>query len=137
VDSNSQGNTVEVNVGRRLRFLRMEHGLSIRCLANQSGLNVNTLSLIENGKTSPSVSTLQLLASALDVPITTFFDSEPTKDNVAFQKADQRIQVAFAHGTLSDLGAGLTFRGGQPLLVIIELHASSGTSPIVIDHVSG
>lgn len=31
----------------------------------------------------------------------------------------------------SDLGAGLTFRGGQPLLVTIEPHANSGSTPIV------
>jgi transcriptional regulator with XRE-family HTH domain len=131
VDSKSQGNAVEVNVGRRLRSLRMKQGLSIRCLADQSGLNVNTLSLIENGKTSPSVSTLQLLASALDLPIIAFFDSEPSRNNVAYQRASQRTRVAFAHGTLSDLGAGLTFRGGQPLLVTIEPRANSGSYPIV------
>jgi hypothetical protein len=40
----------------------MSANLTIRALASQSGLAVNTLSLIENGKTSPSVSTLQQLA---------------------------------------------------------------------------
>lgn len=131
VDSDRDGLPVEINVGRCLRDLRMKHGLSIRCLADQSGLNVNTLSLIENGRTSPSVSTLQLLASALDVPITAFFDYDTNKDNIAYQKAGQRVQAAFAHGTISDLGAGLTFRGGQPLLVTIEPSANSGPTPIV------
>ena len=59
----------EVDVGQRLRVLRTEHGHSLRRLADLSGLNVNTLSLIENGRTSPSVSTLQQLARALQVPI--------------------------------------------------------------------
>jgi DNA-binding XRE family transcriptional regulator len=58
----------EVNVGCRLRELRAERGISIRALAEQSGLNVNTLSLIENGKTSPSVSTFQQIAFPFAAP---------------------------------------------------------------------
>ncbi|MFO7583430.1 MAG: helix-turn-helix transcriptional regulator [Anaerolineales bacterium] len=59
----------DIDVGSRLRVIRTNQGLSIRALAERSGLNVNTLSLIENGKTSPSVSTLQALAQSLAVPI--------------------------------------------------------------------
>jgi transcriptional regulator with XRE-family HTH domain len=120
-----------IDVGSQLRQLRTGRGLSIRALADLSGLNVNTLSLIENGKTSPSVSTLQQLAVALQVPITAFFESEPAQKNVVFQKAGQRPRAAFAHGTLEDLGAGLTLRGGQPLLVNLKPKAGSGKTPIV------
>ena len=74
-DSSSQTPT-EVLVGRNLRDLRTKRGLSLRALAELSGLNVNTLSLVENGKSSPSVGTLQQLAQALNVPITTFFECE-------------------------------------------------------------
>ena len=121
----------EVDVGRKLRELRTKHGLSIRLLAERSGLNVNTLSLIENCKTSPSVSTLQQLASTLDVPITAFFETDSPKNNLSYQKAGQRPRAAFAHGTLEDLGAGLTLHGGQPFLVTLESKASSGPTPIV------
>ena len=65
----TDGNPVEVLVGKRLRMIRTNRGFSMRTLADRSGLNINTLSLIENVKTSPSVSTLQLLATALDVPV--------------------------------------------------------------------
>ena len=64
----------EVLVGRNLRDIRTKKGFSLRALAESSGLNANTLSLIENGKISPSVSTLQQLSLALHVPITTFFE---------------------------------------------------------------
>jgi transcriptional regulator with XRE-family HTH domain len=114
-----------------LRYLRARRGLSLRSLAEQSGLNVNTLSLIENSKTSPSVSTLQQLASALDVPITAFFETDTPKNEIAFQKEGQRPRAAFAHGTLEDLGAGLTLHGGQPFLVTLEPKANSGSTPIV------
>lgn len=122
---------VEVSVGRHLRELRVEQGLSIRALAEQSRLNVNTLSLIENGKTSPSVSTLQQLASALQVPIKAFFEIEQLKNPISYQKAGQRTRVSFAHGTLEDLGAGLTLRGGQPFLITLEPKADSGPTSIV------
>jgi len=121
----------EVDVGRSLRAIRTGRGLSIRALAEQSGLNVNTLSLIENGKTSPSVSTLQQLAGALGVPIGAFFETNRPKSNISYLKAGQRPRGAFAHGTLEDLGAGLTLRGGQPFLVTLEPHADSGPAPIV------
>jgi transcriptional regulator with XRE-family HTH domain len=121
----------EIDVGRCLRTIRLAHGLSIRSLAEKSGLNVNTLSLIENNKSSPSVSTLQQLAGALSVPITAFFESETPKKSIAFQKTGNRQKAAFAHGTLEDLGAGLTLRGGQPLLITLEPDANSGSNPIV------
>jgi transcriptional regulator with XRE-family HTH domain len=123
--------SVHIDVGHCLRKLRARRGFSIRFLAVQSGLNANTLSLIENSKSSPSVSTLQQLASALDVPITAFFETDTPKNNTSYQKAGQRPKAAFAHGTLEDLGAGLTIHGGQPLLVTLEPKANSGPTPIV------
>lgn len=123
--------STSICVGRQLRELRAERGISIRSLADQSGLNVNTLSLIENGKSSPSVGTLQQLASALDVPITAFFERKETKNDISYLKVGSRRRVAFHHGTLEDLGTGLTLRGGQPFLVTMETKADSGPTPIV------
>jgi len=123
--------TDTIDVGSQLRELRTRRGLSIRALAEASGLNVNTLSLIENGKTSPSVSTLQLLATALEIPITSFFEIDTPKNNISYQKAGLRRKAAFVYGTLEDLGAGLTLRGGQPFLVTLEPKADSGLTPIV------
>jgi len=123
--------SVDPEIGRCLRELRVRRNLSIRTLAEQSGLNANTLSLIENSRTSPSVSTLQQLASALDVPITAFFKIDTPKNNISYQKAGQRPRAAFTHGTLEDLGAGLTLQGGQPFLVTLKPKANSGSTPIV------
>ena len=121
----------QIDVGGCLRRLRKEQGYSLRTLAEISGLNFNTLSLIENGKTSPSVSTLQQLAHALQVPITAFFETLPAQKKIVFQKPGQRPTADFAHGTLEDLGAGLTLHDGQPLLVTLEPGADSGRDPIV------
>jgi len=40
----------EISLEIKLRELRIQKGFSLRALAELSGLNVNTLSLIENGK---------------------------------------------------------------------------------------
>ncbi|HLE50534.1 MAG TPA: cupin domain-containing protein [Anaerolineales bacterium] len=129
--STTNPSVTEVNVGRCLRKLRAERGFSIRALAVQSGLNVNTLSLIENGKTSPSVSTLQQLAMTLDIPITAFFETETPKKTIAYQKAGHRPRAAFAHGWLEDLGAGLTSHGADPFVITLEPNADSGDTSIV------
>jgi transcriptional regulator with XRE-family HTH domain len=123
--------TGEVNVGKRLRELRGERRISIRSLAEQSGLNVNTLSLIENGKTSPSVSTLQRLAAALEVPITAFFETETVPQPVVFSKASERQPAPFLHGTLTNLAMGFAQPGLEPFLVSLDPHAGSGENLIV------
>jgi quercetin dioxygenase-like cupin family protein len=96
-----------------------------------SGLSFNTLSLIENGKNSPSVSTLQRLAGALHVPVAAFFDAHEARNAVVVQKKDRRTKGALRNGTLEDLCAGSTMRRGQVLLVALEPGADSGETPIV------
>jgi transcriptional regulator with XRE-family HTH domain len=121
----------EFNIGRRLRELRIEKGISIRALAERSGLNVNTLSFIENGKTSPSVSTLQQVATALDLPMTAFFEVKSNPQVIVYQQTGDRQPVAFTHGTLADLGVGFSRSGLEAFIVTLEPHASSGAAPIV------
>jgi transcriptional regulator with XRE-family HTH domain len=120
-----------VDVGRRLRTLREARRLTIRSLAEASGLAVNTLSLIEHGKTSPSVSTLQQLAVALQVPISAFFEPEIPRSRIVFRKHDQHQAIPFTHGTLADLGAGMAQRSLEPLLLTLDPEAGSGPQPIV------
>ena len=122
---------IEINVGKRLRTLRGERGLSIRGLAGKSGLAVNTLSLIENGKTSPSVSTLQQLAEALKVPITAFFKPDMEQKFVVHTPLAERPHTEIEKALLQDLGAGLATRAVQPLVVTLKKGGGSGTMPIV------
>ncbi|MCU0485714.1 MAG: cupin domain-containing protein [Anaerolineales bacterium] len=121
----------DVHVGARLRALRGEQGLSLRALAELSKLNVNTLSLIENGRTSPSVSTLQQIAQSLNVPIGTFFEAENDKKKVIFQKHNHRPRASFSHGNLEDLGSGMQRFGAEPLIITLNPHADSGRANIV------
>jgi transcriptional regulator with XRE-family HTH domain len=121
----------EINVGQRLREIRAARRLSIRALAELSGLNVNTLSLIENGHTSPSVSTLQQLAQGLQIPITTLFETGRGNKELVHQKHDSRPRVAFEHGFMEDLSAGMPRFGAEPIIVMLEGNADSGKRTIV------
>lgn len=122
---------LDIDVGQNLRRLRVESEFSLRALAEASELNVNTLSLIENGKISPSVSTLQKLALALSVPVASFFEVGAEKRNIIHQKAGNRPRAAFAHGILEDLGTELAGRWAEPFIVTLEPGADSGETPIL------
>ncbi|MEE8121561.1 MAG: helix-turn-helix domain-containing protein [Anaerolineales bacterium] len=122
---------VSVDVGVRLRQLREQRGLSIRALARQSGLSANALSLIERGRSSPSVSTLYKVAAAMGVPITTFFQTAPEVHDVVHLKAGERTRIPFTRGLVEGLG-GERFSGRvEPFALTLENGANSGPQPIV------
>ena len=120
-----------VDVGGRLRELREERGLSMRALARKSGLSANALSMIERGRSSPSVSTLYKLADALEVPITVLFREEPQGKNVVFRKADQRTRVPFTRGLWEGLGGEQFLGRVEPFMLTLESGASSGPFSII------
>lgn len=70
-------------IGGRLRDLRAARGLSLRQLAREIGASPSLLSQVENGKVTPSVETLSLLARALGTQVGTFFGSPAATDPAA------------------------------------------------------
>lgn len=62
-------------VGGRLREQRTKAGLTLKQLANRTGLSVSLISQIELGKSAASMSTLHKLATALQVKMTYFFET--------------------------------------------------------------
>jgi DNA-binding NtrC family response regulator len=62
-------------VGARLREKRTAAGLTLKQLANRTGLSVSLISQIELGKSAASMSTLHKLATALQVRMTYFFET--------------------------------------------------------------
>lgn len=110
----------EEPIGGRLRALRREKGLSIRSLAAKCGISVNTLSLIEHDRTSPSLHTLQVLARGLGVPVTALFEGEKAGKALVYQQQGHRPLLQFPGGTLEKLGEGLPPLGAEPILVTLE-----------------
>ena len=62
-------------IGGRLRELRKGGSLTLKQLANRTGLSVSLISQIELGKSAASMSTLHKLATALQVRMTHFFET--------------------------------------------------------------
>ena len=120
-----------VNVGVRLRELREERKVSMRGLAAKSGLSANALSMIERGKTSPSVSTLYKLSEAMGVDITAFFGQPVERQPIVFMKAEERPRVSFQRGVWEDLG-GAHFTGRmEPFILTLENGGGSGPNAML------
>ena len=66
---------LNAEIGARLRGRRKSAGLTLRQLANRTGLSVSLISQIELGRSAASLSTLYKLAAALQVRMTYFFDT--------------------------------------------------------------
>ncbi len=62
-------------IGRRIRARRHDSDLTLKQLANRTGLSVSLISQIELGKSAASMSTMHKLAAALGVSMTFFFET--------------------------------------------------------------
>lgn len=58
---------MEVEIGKSIKKLRVQHGMTLRELGERSNLSISYLSLVERGKTSISFSSLKKIAEALGV----------------------------------------------------------------------
>ena len=116
-------------VGSRIRTLREVRGLSLRTLSELSGLSVNAISRIERGENSPTVSSLHLLASALDIPITAFF-TEEDEQTAIFIKKDRRLRFTDGGVIMESLGSNLIDQHLEPFLLTIEYRTVNENNPI-------
>ena len=66
---------LNTEIGRRIRAKRHECELTLKQLANRTGLSVSLISQIELGKSAASMSTMHKLAAALGVRMTYFFET--------------------------------------------------------------
>ena len=67
---------VNARLARRLRALRDAQGWSLDALAERSGVSRSAISLIENGRSSPTATVLDKLATALGVTLASLFEDE-------------------------------------------------------------
>ena len=86
-------NNLEMAIGHEVRTLRKKLGITGSDLANATGISLGMLSKIENGNTSPSLTTLQALAKALGVSVTAFFSRFEEVRNASFVKAGQGVEL--------------------------------------------
>ncbi|MEM7744885.1 MAG: XRE family transcriptional regulator [Pseudomonadota bacterium] len=84
---------LELLVGAQVRALRQALGMTLAELAQSAGISTGMLSKIENGQTSPSLSTLQSLAAALNMPLGSFFATFDQKRDATFVRAGEGLTI--------------------------------------------
>jgi ribosome-binding protein aMBF1 (putative translation factor) len=94
---NAGGTEAEGQLGQvianHVRARRLEIGLGVGQLAERTGISKGMLSKIENAQTSPSLSTLERLAGALDIPFTSLFRGLAEERDAVFVKAGSGPEI--------------------------------------------
>lgn len=120
----------EISVGERLRILRTERDLSQRALAQLAGISPNSVSLIERDAISPSVATLQNLATALHIRVSYFFEDE-SEQKILHIKSSQRSCVDSQGVCIESIGSRIRDQEIEPFLVKLAPHTSSGERQVI------
>jgi transcriptional regulator with XRE-family HTH domain len=84
---------LEASIGFEVRRLRKSIDLTVAELGAAAGISAGMLSKIENGSISPSLSTLDALAKALNVPITRLFAETDERRDCSFVKAGAGVRI--------------------------------------------
>lgn len=110
-------------LGHRIRHYRLAAGLTLEQLASTVGSQPSILSLIENGKREPKLSTLGEIANALGVSLAELLSAEAPNDRAALELELQRAQSASLYGALGlpsiKPGKGMS---DETLEAIVGLH---------------
>ncbi len=85
--------TLELSIGREVKTVRQRLGLTVADLSEGTGISVGMLSKIENGMTSPSLTTLQTLSTALGVQISSFFRQYEETRRAVLVKAGEGLEI--------------------------------------------
>ncbi|WP_342643894.1 helix-turn-helix domain-containing protein [Rhodoligotrophos ferricapiens] len=119
-------------LGQRIRHRRRAIGLSLRELAERSGISIGLLSQIERGLSSPSVRVVAALADALSLSLGNLFTEEsptPTKsESSTVTRAHSRKKLAFWRtGISKELVTPQTDNPGLDIfIVVIEPGGTTG-----------
>src|SRR3979411_473402 len=84
---------LEAAIGRNVRKLRQQQGLTVAEMATRVGISKAMLSKIENAQTSCSLTTLSRLATGLDVPVTALFRGVDAQREAVFIPAGHGAQI--------------------------------------------
>lgn len=87
-----------MQLGRKIRDLRLRQGLTVQQLGEATGLSKGFVSQVENSRTSPSLSTLQDLARALKTSVAYLVAEDDQQPHVVRALERPRIQK---HGAVS------------------------------------
>ena len=77
-------------LGEHVRNIRKKRGITLKELAEKTGLSIGYISQIERDLTDPSLSTLRKLSAALDIPTYLFMGGE-SSTGLTTRQADMLI----------------------------------------------
>jgi transcriptional regulator with XRE-family HTH domain len=103
--------------GARLRAAREERQISVRSLARTVGVSPSLISQIENGKANPSVGTLYLIVSALEISIDSLFSEREAPASAAVPQMtgrSDRVVLRKANRPSVDLASGVRWERLTP-----------------------
>ena len=78
----------DINIGAKVQEYRQMRQYSLRELAAKAEMTPSMLSQIENNGANPSINTLKNLASALDVPMFKFFQTDKADESLIVRKGN-------------------------------------------------
>jgi DNA-binding XRE family transcriptional regulator len=125
LDEDPAKRSLERLVGAQVRALRTALGMKLSDLAAAAGLSQGMLSKVENGQSSPSLTTLQALAGALNMPLSSFFTKFDQKSDATHVKAGQGLTIERRGSSKGHryqlLGHGLRAEVGvEPYLITLD-----------------
>lgn len=126
-----------VDIGGRLRHLRMARNLSQRELAKRAGVTNSTISLIESNASNPSVGALKRILDGIPIGLAEFFAFEPERPKKAFYRADELTEIGKGGISYRQLGDNLFGRSLQMLKECYQPGADTGKVPLVHDGEEG
>jgi transcriptional regulator with XRE-family HTH domain len=125
------------NIGLRLRKLRRARGLSQRKLAAAAGVSNASISLIENGRTDPSMGLLRRVLDCMGVSFAEFFASDAISREKIFYDSDELSEISSGPISYRQVGSDL---GGSQLQILHERYrpgADTGQSMLSHDAEEG
>jgi transcriptional regulator with XRE-family HTH domain len=119
---------VEFQVGERLRSVREAYGLSQRVLAKKSGVANGLISMIELGRTSPSVSTLKKILDGIPLTLADFFAGNvPSTEEQVVYRAPELVEIGGSGISYRQVGRNLQRHAMQLLHERLDPGSDTGT----------
>jgi transcriptional regulator with XRE-family HTH domain len=128
---------MSLDVGSRLRQLRIARNLSQRELAKRAGVTNSTISLIESNSANPSVGALKRILDGIPIGLAEFFAFEPEKSRQAFYAAEDLVEIGKGPISYRQVGDNLFGRSLQILKECYQPGADTGKVPLVHDGEEG
>lgn len=132
VKSATAESTGSDDVGARLKSVRQMHGWSQREMAKRAGVTNATISLIEQGRVSPSVGSLKKVLNGIPMSLADFFTFQFDSQPQVFFRANEMPDVGPGPIQYRLLGAGNTQRS---MSILYEVYPpGEDTGPELLSH---